>query len=632
MERPRRKSFYVAKELITKIVEYSNQPSQSISQDLAQNTKRRASRRNTTQPPQSNNPNVSNSSKQRAARRQTRLVAIDDQEFDQNRRRTRSKSTHCRDTSAESQQNISSEINNNENDQRRKQPKRTQNRNQAIESKSTNADASSSTKKKGRQPNRLNGIEQRDTSNNDNNGRRTRSKSIHDRNTIAAHIDAPELNDNGRQTRSKSAQRRNTITTRQAEPPQSPNQMNDEPEAGPSIRPYWVNDEPELIVNDKNESQKPHSKKKTAAPIENRRNTIATGTVYGRDVSDVVNFQPASQIFPTRDFSIRLDRLNPETINRYLKQNRSKPVRRPSIVRSKPILCNSKAAKRIINRRCTVAIDRIQLTQDEPHSHHDVVHQSQPVVIAGKSFERSVDSGFPIDIDRVESSGDNQSQVSTFYESEEDRKMSSDISVQNQTVSQPLLMHARVASVQDDIELFNSEQMDIVDEISDISSCHSKLGTRHSVGMSMDDDADDDADDEDDPRDNASTYCSGIPALTLINVEQMLLSQTSKYHNWNYDRSSSVNSTDVEVDAAGTNTQFQSGCSQSTSNKCFIDSPHVSYGEFITYGNETFSVNCLDHENESVRHHFLSKFSSDHIHALNTYFRGNLWVTEVTGI
>lgn len=463
-----------------------------------------------------------------------------------------------------------------------------------------------------RRQKRLTAIDEQEINKNDDNQRRTRSRSKQQSGAVpalVAIVDEPEINNNDenqRQTRSKSAQRREAaIAAQQARTSISPKQK--------------VNDKSKAIASGKNKRQKDHAMKATASKIQNRRNTIA---VNDRELNDVINYEPH-----VRGITILLDRLNSETFNKYRDA-------------TQPILWNSQAAKKIINRRCTVNLDRIEFPDDE--NHHSEIVQSQPLplravssnlsLLQSKSVGPSVDSGLPVDraessfVEHREHTGD-----TTFYESDE-HEMSSDISVQDKTVSQPsqpLFTHAQVSNVFGNIE--HSDAMN-VDSDGSFHRAVPGVGASAKISTPFDDD---DADDEDDPNDDASTYCPSLPPPTPINITQLLLSQTSKYYSWNFNRSStnnSINTMAVNFDAdAEPTAQSNTSGVQSTPNKCFIDSPHVSYGEFIEYGNEKFAVNCLEHSDQNIRHHFLNKFSSDHIHALNTYFHGNLWVTEITG-
>lgn len=559
-----------------------------------------------------------------------------------NQRRTRSKSTHER--VANSQPIVSDETQSNSTNakQRRTRSKSTHNRAEIIasppidlnepeiiddfeihlpdditESQSAIPVALNGTQERGRPARRLKrliAVEERDASSDPPSKRHTRSKSIQQQYPI----DQAEVNNNDdgneRQTRSSSAQRCDEIAaTRQAEPSQSPN-----------LNSNRMSDVPETSNGVESREQNTHSNQASPVKIDNNLTSIA---VNGRELNDVVNFRPAPNQMPaTRDFRIKLIRLDSETIKRYL-GIRPRPTRRLTIAES--IRCDSPAATKIINRRCTVNIDRVQIGQQ-----HQNDEQSQPIPSpsefapsdsAAKSNVRFVDSGVPTD--RVESGEieDDQMSVSTYFS--EPSEKSSEISVQDNVVSPSLLMYS--SKVRDDIGAMDVDQCGECNDIDPvlIANDDDVRGSRAKVNES-----DGDADSENDSDDNASTYCSGIPGCTPIELHQLLISQTSQYLTWEFDRSS-TNSIAVQYDAGGpgVSDHIDSRDVQSTLNKCFIDSPHISYGNLITYGNETFAVNCLDHGDEAIQHHFLSKFSRSNIHALDTYFNGNLWVTEITG-
>lgn len=603
--RPRRKSFYVANERIAKLTELSNLPlsqSQSTisegehSQNREENAEselssnnhdnrrqtrlREAHHRSTIATSQSTVSVTANSPRVRPARRQNRLAGIDGRESIEtngNQRRTRSKSTHIRDTTAASKSTVS-------------------------------GIATSARGRPARRQNRLAGIDGRESIEINGNQIRSRSKSTHNRDTTVASsqstiFDEPISNNNAenqRQTRSKSAQRRNQIAVRQAEP--SPNRMDDVPET----------------IFNACKRQKLCANKINGQQIETRRKSI---TVNAWKMGDLMNFEPANDIPKMRDVCVRLERLDIDTINA-CGQNKRKPVRRRTI---QSILCNGQEAKKIIERRCTVNIDRIELSQDnEERPQSPLSHE------LSKSNAQTSDSGLPPD--RVESSEDErgQNKISTYYGTD-DGELSSNISDQNESASlapiQLSLQQAQeeLSNIRNDIEFHDPNEIDRISVT--LNSCSR---------IDFDASNDIDADDENDSNDDASTYCSGLLPLTPINIQQMHLSQASQYIDWGFDRSTSNNSTNTMAVHCDTSprskiTQYGSCGGQSAINKCFVDSPYVSYGKFIEYGNEMFAINCLDNNNLSIRHHFLTKFSSDHIHALNLYFQGNLWVSEITG-
>lgn len=116
-----------------------------------------------------------------------------------------------------------------------------------------------------------------------------------------------------------------------------------------------------------------------------------------------------------------------------------------------------------------------------------------------------------------------------------------------------------------------------------------------------------------------------------INNEQFLISQTSNYIPLdNIGRSVSVtgNSFISQNESDLDDNRYHMPIEPK---KYFVDSSCVSYGAFIKYKTETFAVNYLGHDNKTIRRHFLSKFSRDHLHTLSTNFNDLLYVSDVTG-
>lgn len=717
MVRPRRKSFFLANERIKRINDLQNQSSQSTyDAETRQNTERnrRQTRRNSNTASQrsansevrsgqsSNNDGVQRRTRggisqrrntiadsqstivseappsppppppriKRPAQRLQRLKGIENRESNGNDETvpSRAKVTKRRNTNVNtaSQSTVAEEpeLNNNQQNQRRTRAKSVHSRKETTDSQSIFNAPQSTPIPRGRPARRQNRLattnERESSARAKENTRRTRSKSTHQRDPI---VDEPELNNNQRETRSKSAQRRAVIAVQQAEA-EAEAEFEPEPEPEPPVSPIpmVIDNEREEVSITKNNRKKLRPKKDTASKVQIRRNTIA---VNDRELNDVVNFDPSIQAPQMREFSIQLQRLNSDTIKQHLAKNRG-----AAVTKMQSMACNSQAAKKIINRRCTVNLERVETPEEEDEEEEETDEEAsrqpdqipndiqlqpssaQPprksvLVLASsshaKSIGRSMDSGLPTTVDpseiepnEIESNEiEPDSDATTYYNSDGvDHEMSSEISLQNKSLSQDLLTQAQAqaqAHAQAQVQVVQDgiDAMDI-DEASGIIS-HRDRRARFSV----DTNSDEDADEEDGFDENASTYCSEI--RTQIDITQMLISQIDQYHTWNYNRSystkGSVDTMEVQFDGpddAGPNNSSNSS-SNATSNKCFIDSPLVSYGEFIKYGNQTFAVNCLTHNDKNIRHHFLSKYSSDHIHTLNQHFQGKLWVTKTTG-
>lgn len=719
MVRPRRKSFWAANERIALMAEAS-QKSQ-ISLHNRSDRSRSPHRPNASQSEDDFIPD------ERPARRRVRLTAIDEpQTHDQrqNQRRTRSKSTQDREDIADQP-----EVNNNKPNQRRTRAKSTQVRADNLDSQSTIDDTPQTNNQKQNQRrtrsksthDRENIVNEPELISNKPNQRRTRAKSTHKlanipdsqstiddelqmdnenqvvetQPTISMEAERPaqrtkrltaveekEPNDNGagrRQYRLKSTQQRgiavqpevhnNDENQRQTRSKTKQQRTNATKPNEPSKMSNQILDEPESSDRNKSKRQKSSPKKLNAVgKIQMRRKTLM---VNDRELNELVDLAPSNEIPMVKDIFIRLDRLDSATIQQYL-GNSGRPMRQSPAENPKSMACNGPTARRIINRRCTVNMDRIDVSQHQPR-HHDNNVQLEPSLPTPqppaadllssspheteKAIDQSdddadssvvtPDSGLPSD--RVDSpevepdQADQMSDASTYFEEEieetahadeegESAMDSESISVQNFVVTQSQLMVAR-ERYEDMNANFSYDSRDF-----DVTAA-----------------VDAEADDEHDSDDNSSTYCSGnyrftiiiainilcvllylqlsgVPGLTPVNITQLLLSQASQYHAYDFDRSSSNCSVDVNYDGGETSGQFGSRAGeQYTRSKLFVDSANISYGTFVQYDKETFAINSLDHDKKTIRHHFLSKFSRDNIGAINTYTQGNLYMTETTG-
>lgn len=119
------------------------------------------------------------------------------------------------------------------------------------------------------------------------------------------------------------------------------------------------------------------------------------------------------------------------------------------------------------------------------------------------------------------------------------------------------------------------------------------------------------------------------PAALPIRRQLFRSSQTRTQISWNLGPSISDSSMLVEHSRSNRGNLSDAGVAEKR--KCFIDSPHISFGAFINYGANRFAVNCFDHGDENIEHHFLSKFSRSHFAGLNAQFKGFVYTTEITG-
>lgn len=105
-------------------------------------------------------------------------------------------------------------------------------------------------------------------------------------------------------------------------------------------------------------------------------------------------------------------------------------------------------------------------------------------------------------------------------------------------------------------------------------------------------------------------------------------SQTSARVPWNGSNPFSDDSLSVQHSRITNNNL--STVDAAIANKCFVDSACISFGPFITNGMTKFAVNSFDHGDDSIRHHFLSKFCRSHFNAFSQ-FNQILYTTEITG-
>lgn len=363
-----------------------------------------------------------------------------------------------------------------------------------------------------------------------------------------------------------------------------------------------------------------------------------------------VNDVPANAIPPCRSVTICLDRLSPETIKRYLKG--SKPPPRRFSTSHAEVASGSVTAKKVLLRRCTVNLERMDLSQinalptiREAESENEadliepVIDHDEPEETDSSHFEvfeddlsernePSPDMEMSNSEDDFEYDGHNDElqenvpfidenmnaivekspeimltgTTTTFYESNDDDDMSSEISDQN--LQSPL--HESTAL----------QAMDY----------HSDESRESSISLSrMDLDADDESSAH---ASEASTYFS--LAVQPVNNQPILSSQTHSYISWNVNRSISSDDDSLAVGYPTTSNENLSEVAEPLK-RGFIDSPYVSYGAIIKFKTIKFAVNCFDHNDKSIKLHFLSKFCRNHLSALNKDFTGYLLMSETTG-
>lgn len=186
---------------------------------------------------------------------------------------------------------------------------------------------------------------------------------------------------------------------------------------------------------------------------------------------------------------------------------------------------------------------------------------------------------------------------------------------QSTSASQPLEIDSQNELISNDDGILPSGGQDLQDDVSTFYESES-----------MDER---DANTEQDASTEVTTQCS--QAILPIITQQFRTSQTVNYVPWLHNRESSLNtgnSSEVQFRRSPKTTSNQTGIVEKK--KCFIDSNNVFYGPIVEYKTSKFSVNCLDHSDISIQHHFLSKFDRRHLPALGI-FDGDLWVSEITG-
>lgn len=128
-----------------------------------------------------------------------------------------------------------------------------------------------------------------------------------------------------------------------------------------------------------------------------------------------------------------------------------------------------------------------------------------------------------------------------------------------------------------------------------------------------------------DPTCESTIYFSPVP---IVQNQQIQSSQTREPIPW-------------YINGSFTGESIAAHCSSSSNfltddvepKKGFIDSTFLSYRPFITYKSDKFAINCFDHGDKSIKHHFLSKFNRFHFPALNycaSSLKGFLYTTKIT--
>lgn len=132
--------------------------------------------------------------------------------------------------------------------------------------------------------------------------------------------------------------------------------------------------------------------------------------------------------------------------------------------------------------------------------------------------------------------------------------------------------------------------------------------------------------------DDESTNNSQALVLYQPSQDQQSSSQLFTQNTWTLDSRISVNSIAVEYSRCSSDRDFFSGTGFVEPKKCFMDSPHITYGAFVQCDSSKFAVNCFDHGDDNIQYHFLSKFNRKHFSVLGSQFKGRLYTTDITGM
>lgn len=362
---------------------------------------------------------------------------------------------------------------------------------------------------------------------------------------------------------------------------------------------------------------------------------------------------------------VQLNRLSQGTINLHLNGIQNLPE-------FQSMSCNSQKALKIMKRRCTVNLVREDFTKFDEN-----LNQSQPGFQSMSSNSQKaqkimkrrwpvnyVREFFDENLNRVEQQSqqhitsqhqiddhddvlstknspeqpNDQDEISTFYES--DNRKVSNISY---LIKQPSLHNDDETDAQfypmsaDFDAILKCKRMKIQDDATtfyeSIGGNNANTSNRNTPYKPVNrlsllrpqqfvDDTDDDSDsDEEIP-------IQSTQAIVPFRTQQFRTSQTVNYIPWRVSTSTMGHSTSVQYQRS--QIASPNAASLSETKKCFIDSSDVMYGSIVNVKNNEFAVNCFDHGNPSIKHHFISKFDRTLFESLRS-FNHDLWVSEITG-
>lgn len=377
------------------------------------------------------------------------------------------------------------------------------------------------------------------------------------------------------------------------------------------------------------------SSKTKPEKVKRRRNAVDAveqNPSSSNEHQELAKYVPEEEIPRMRSFVLKLDKMSDDFVNRHLLLNRP-PM-------SQSMSCDSDEARKIINRRCTVNLDRADLSASGAKRTID-------------ENENQIEPQLPVHPPTSEVEDD----VATFYES--DHESSSVISNQNRTLllqeesmdtaygtqneasgdeeqetmdvdsdgveSVVLRIDVELAQLSSSLQAQVSNHRG--EEIRPVINVHTQQPEYNGISVNrMDLDLNTD---ETHATQDASTqdtvYFSELPQR--VTTQEQRTSQTLNYVRWNI--TGSLSNPDAAQGPSSENDISREG-STVEPKKCFIDSSLVSYGAFIEYKAAKFAINRFDHGDESIQDHFLSKFDRAHFSALST-MNGYLWTSETTG-
>ncbi|XP_031627025.1 uncharacterized protein LOC116343223 [Contarinia nasturtii] len=373
-----------------------------------------------------------------------------------------------------------------------------------------------------------------------------------------------------------------------------------------------------------------------------------------------------------RRFTLALERLNSDKINELIgaarKRQRSSSLSDDDVVQPDRRLSSSEpsssniaqsSARKIRMRRCTVNIERIDTShyEDAPPTieNRETLPHDEPDATQSVAYDDIEDE---IDLNTLTVPLGDGNEPDLSYELNEQNEFGDDLNVvYQQSTSMDILGHCESAtsfvhvrgmsSVISDQNIRNNSRMPLCDRTWTPAAIVSQaaIERRHRYSQH--------SGDSDiplnqlkhllvrDDQEDITTYYNGSSdddetthySRALVPYEPRQHQQQEEVQMFtqnSWDNFHAVNSTGVEFSRSSNERDYFSETGFVEPKTCFMDSSNISYGPFIKYKTITFAVNCFDHGDENIEHHFLSKFNRKHFAALSTQFSGYLYTTDIT--